>query len=356
MKALIAMSGGVDSSVAALLMKEAGWDCIGCTMKLYNNDDLDLPAGQTCCSLDDVEDARSVCRRLQIPFYVFNYQADFRRYVIDRFVQCYECGLTPNPCVDCNRFIKLNELFLRAAELSCDCVVTGHYARVEETPDGYVLKKARCAAKDQTYVLYNLTQEQLAHLRLPLGELEDKDETRRLAETHSFRNHAKPDSQDICFVPDGDYAAAVERFSGRKSEPGDFIDTDGRFIARHKGIIHYTLGQRKGLGLSFAEPHFVTNIDPENRTVTLGLSQDLFRTDGDAADFHWISGRVPEGPVRCTAKIRYRHKEAPATVTPTGPDTVHVSFDEPQRAFTPGQSLVLYDGEICLGGGILVRS
>ncbi|MBR1757134.1 MAG: tRNA 2-thiouridine(34) synthase MnmA [Lachnospiraceae bacterium] len=356
MRALIAMSGGVDSSVAAKQIKEAGYECIGCTMKLYENEDLGISSGKTCCSLDDIADARAVCAKLGMPYYVFNFTENFREKVIDKFVRCYQEGITPNPCIDCNRYLKWDQLYNRMKELDCDYLVTGHYARVEKTENGYILKKAKNLAKDQTYVLYNLTQEELAHLLLPCGELEDKEETRTLAREGGFRNSEKPDSQDICFVPDVDYASVVERYSGKKSVPGNFIDTEGHVIAEHKGIIHYTIGQRKGLGLSFTEPHYVTKIDPVANTVTLGLSADLFSTDADANDMNWISGIVPDHPVRCKAKIRYRHAEQWATVIPTGEKTVHVTFDEPQRAITPGQSLVLYDGDICLGGGVLIRS
>jgi tRNA-specific 2-thiouridylase len=349
-KVLIAMSGGVDSSVAAKLMAEEGYSCIGCTMKLYENEDAGVERTRTCCSLDDVEDARSVAYRLGMPFYVFNFKQDFKEKVIARFIKSYEAGITPNPCIDCNHYMKFDRLLERARVLGCDYIVTGHYARIEKTQDGYVLKKAVDESKDQSYVLYNMTQEQLAHTMFPLGGM-PKTQTRALAEESGFVNAAKPDSQDICFVPDGDYARIIEQHTGKASEPGDFVDKDGNRLGTHKGIIHYTIGQRKGLGLSFPQPHYVCDICAADNTVVLGLHEELMRTEADVKEFNWISGKLPQGQVRCKAKIRYHQKEEWATVTPTGADTVHIVFDEAQRAITPGQAVVLYDGDIVLGGG-----
>ena len=246
-KALIAMSGGVDSSVAAYIMKEEGFDCIGCTMKLYDNADAGVSRDKTCCSLDDVEDARSVAARLDMPYYVFNFSDDFREKIICKFIDSYERGRTPNPCIDCNRYMKFAKLCERARILGCDFIVTGHYARIYKEGEKYVLKKALDETKDQSYVLYNLTQDILAHTRFPLGEMK-KSETREIAEKCGFINAKKPDSQDICFVPDGDYARVIELNTGKKYPPGDFVDKNGNVLGRHKGIIHYTIGQRKGLG------------------------------------------------------------------------------------------------------------
>lgn len=352
MKALIAMSGGVDSSVAAFLMKERKYECIGCTMKLYQNDDAGVMGERTCCSLDDVEDARSVAYKLGMPYYVFNFSDDFRKKVIDKFVQSYENGVTPNPCIDCNRYMKFDKLFERAAVLGCDYIVTGHYARVENENGKFVLKKAVDPAKDQSYVLYSMTQEQLAHTLFPLGAM-SKTETRKIAEENGFINAAKPDSQDICFVPDGDYARVIELHTGKRSVPGDFVDKNGNVLGTHKGIIHYTIGQRRGLGLSFDVPHYVCGICAGNNKVVLGTDKDLYSTRVDADDFNWISGDAPEKPVRCKAKIRYRQPEQWATVTVTGDRSVTVIFDEPQRAVTPGQAIVLYDGDTVLGGGVI---
>lgn len=352
-KALIAMSGGVDSAVAAYLMKERGYECIGCTMRLYNNEDAGIESSRTCCSLDDVEDARSVARRLGMPYYVFNFSYDFREKIIQKFIDCYQNGITPNPCIDCNRYMKFEKLFNRADILECEYVVTGHYARIERSGDKFLLKKAVDLSKDQSYVLYSMTQEQLKRTQFPLGSTE-KSQTRIIAEQNGFVNAHKPDSQDICFVPNGDYAGIIELHTGKKSEPGDFIKTDGTVIGKHKGIIHYTIGQRKGLGISSPEPLYVCKIDPESNTVTLGANSDLFSTTAYVRDFNWISGEAPDGEIRCKAKIRYRHQEQAATVYPNGKDKIKIVFDEPQRAITPGQAAVLYDGDVVLGGGVII--
>ena len=354
MKALIAMSGGVDSSVAAFLMKERGFDCVGCTMKLYENEDIGIPEGRTCCSLDDVEDARSVAFRLGIPYYVFNFTGDFNKNVIDNFIKCYERGITPNPCIDCNRYMKFDRLYERAKVLGCDYIVTGHYARVEEENGKFFLKKALDPDKDQSYVLYFLNQEQLAHTMFPLGSI-TKDKTRETAEKNGFVNFNKPDSQDICFVPDGDYAKVIEERTGRVYPKGSFVGRDGRIYGEHKGIINYTIGQRKGLGISAPEPLYVLSINPENNTVVLGSNDDLFTDELYADNFSWISGEAPTEEFRCSAKIRYRQKEQPATVTPLENNRVKIKFDAPLRAITPGQSAVLYDGDTVLGGGIIEK-
>ncbi|MGM9666317.1 MAG: tRNA 2-thiouridine(34) synthase MnmA [Eubacteriales bacterium] len=350
-KALIAMSGGVDSSVAAKLVTDMGIECIGCTMKLYNNEDIGK-AGRTCCSLDDTEDARSVAKRLGMPYYVFNFTDDFREKVIDRFIFSYEHGMTPNPCIDCNRYMKFDKLYERARIFGCDYIVTGHYARIEKSGDKYLLKKALDASKDQSYVLYNLTQEQLAHTLFPLGEM-NKTETRKIADESGFINADKPDSQDICFVPDGNYAEVIEKYTGKKYPVGLFKDQNGNTVGTHKGIIHYTIGQRKGLGLTMPYPTYVTSVSPVDNTVTVGEEKDLYKSVCKVTDFHMISGEVPKEPFRCSVKARYRQTERAATVIPIDEKTVEIRFDEPQRAITPGQSAVLYDGDTVLGGGII---
>lgn len=353
-RALIAMSGGVDSSVAALITKELGYECIGCTMKLYQNEDAGVPKGHTCCSLDDVEDARSVAHLLGIAYYVFNFSNDFRQKVIEPFVWSYKHGRTPNPCIDCNRYMKFDKLFERMTILNCDKVVTGHYARIEKNGEKYMLKKALDNSKDQSYVLYTMTQAQLAKTLFPLGSM-TKVEVRRIAEESGFCNFQKPDSQDICFVPNGNYAQIVELHTGLPPKRGNFIDRSGRVLGQHRGIIHYTIGQRKGLGLSFPTPHYVCSIDHIDNTVTLGESDSLYKTRLIAEDFHWISGEAPTHSLRCKAKIRYRQSEQPAIAFVQADGTVEITFDDPQRAITPGQSVVLYDGDIVLGGGVIQK-
>ena len=349
MKALIAMSGGVDSSVAALLMSDC--ERVGCTMRLFETEESEKENPNSCCSLEDVEDARSVCYRMGIPYHVFNFRDDFEEKIIKKFVDSYRRGITPNPCIDCNRYMKFDKLFDRAMELGCDLVVTGHYARVEEKDGKYLLKKAVDPSKDQSYVLYSLTQEQLRHIRFPLGGL-TKDEVRRIAAENGFVNASKPDSQDICFVPDGDYAEFIERYGGAP-EPGDFIDVNGAVMGRHKGISHYTIGQRKHLGISVGEPIYVVKINAGDNTVTLGDESCLFGTIAEVDDFNWISGEVPCAPVRCKAKTRYRQTEQPAVAAANPDGSVTVTFDEPIRAITPGQACVLYDGDTVLGGGVI---
>ena len=354
-KAIIAMSGGVDSSVAALLMKEKGYTCMGATMKLYQNEDVGLRREHTCCSLDDVEDARSVAYALDMPYYVFNFADRFKTDVIDKFVHSYETGVTPNPCIDCNRYLKFDKLFQRMVELNYDYVVTGHYAQIDfdENTGRYLLKKAVDHNKDQSYVLYVLTQDQLAHTKFPLGGM-DKPSIRKIAEEQGFCNARKHDSQDICFVPDGDYVGFMERYTGKYYPDGDFLDVNGNVVGRHHGAVRYTCGQRKGLGLALGAPVYVCGKDMEKNTVTVGPESELFKTTLIAGDFNWIS--VPEltAPMRVKAKARYRQAEQPATAYPLENGLVKVVFDEPQRAITRGQAVVLYDGDVVVGGGTIL--
>lgn len=355
--ALIAMSGGVDSSVAAYLVKQQCRKCIGVTMKLYHNEDIGVSSSRTCCSLDDVEDARSVAYRLGMPYYVFNFTADFKNQVIDRFISVYENGGTPNPCIDCNRYLKFGRLYDRAKELGCDYVVTGHYARIEydEKTGRYLLKKAEDLSKDQSYVLYSLTQEQLSHTLFPLGSM-TKAETRKIAEEQGFLNSDKPDSQDICFVPDGDYAAFMERYTGKAYPPGDFIDTEGNVIGRHLGTVRYTIGQRRGLGVPAESRLYVCSKNLEDNTVTLGHPEDLFSKSLIAEDFNWISIPALTEPLQLKAKTRYRQVEQDVTVSPMDDGRVLVELNEPQRAVTVGQAVVLYDGDTVVGGGTIAQT
>ncbi|MCM1285251.1 MAG: tRNA 2-thiouridine(34) synthase MnmA [Acetobacter sp.] len=351
-KAIIAMSGGVDSSVAAFLMKKKEYECIGATMKLYDNDDIAADTEKTCCSLDDIEDARAVARRLSMPYYVFNFKDEFKEKVIDKFISTYENGGTPNPCIDCNRHLKFEKLFERMNELQFDYVVTGHYAKVEERNGWFYLKKAKDHKKDQSYVLYSLTQNQLAHILFPLGEY-SKPEIREIAESEGFLNATKRDSQDICFVTDGDYAKFIESYTGKKYPAGNFVDIHGNVIGRHQGIIRYTNGQRKGLGVAFGKPMYVADKNIENNTVTLCTNEELFSTELFADNFNWL---VPDisSPIRCKARVRYNMSEQDATAYIIDENKVKVVFDNPQRAVTKGQAVVLYDEDIVLGGGTIL--
>lgn len=361
MKALIAMSGGVDSSVAAALMCEAGYDVMGVTMKLYDNAGVGYCRANTCCTLEDTEDARQVADQLGMPYYVFNFTEDFDRQVIDRFVRTYEAGGTPNPCIDCNRYMKHEKLYHRAEALGCDVIVTGHYARIEQDPDSgrWLLRKARNLAKDQSYVLYFLTQQQLQHTRFPLGDFRSKEEVREIAEKHGFLNARKHDSQDICFVVNGDYGDFIERYTGKSFAPGKFVDTEGRVLGEHKGIIRYTIGQRKGLGLALPAPMYVCGKDMERNEVILTTGPALYNHALIADQFNWIPYEEPAQPVRVTVKTRYKAREVPATATVLrtgdGRSTgrVRVDFDTPERAVAIGQAVVLYDGDLVVGGGTI---
>ncbi|MFR5876738.1 MAG: tRNA 2-thiouridine(34) synthase MnmA [Eubacterium sp.] len=351
-KALIAMSGGVDSSVAAFFMKQMGFECMGVTMKLYDNEDIGISREKTCCSLDDIEDARQVARRLEMPYYVFNFKDEFEEKVIKKFIKTYELGGTPNPCIDCNRYLKFEKLMQRMQELKYDCVVTGHYADIEYKDGRYYLKKGVDLSKDQSYVLYSLTQEQLAHTMFPLGKY-SKDEIREIAEQNGFINARKHDSQDICFVPDGDYAKFIEGHNGKKYPKGNFVDKQGNVLGEHNGIIRYTIGQRKGLGLAAGYPVYVCSKDLEQNTVAVGSNDDLMTSLLYACDFNWIVPEPKENEkIKCAAKTRYNMKEQPCTAW-IEQGRVAVEFDSPVRAVTSGQAVVLYDGDYVLGGGTI---
>ena len=354
-RALIAMSGGVDSSVAAYLTQQQGYVCSGATMRLYDNRKFS-DTESTCCSVDDVEDARAVAYRLGMPFYVFNFTRDFEERVMDNFVDCYESGLTPNPCIECNRHLKFDRFLRRALELGCSHIVTGHYARItHDTQTGrYLLQKAVDAAKDQTYFLYSLTQHQLAHTLFPLGEL-TKDQARTIAQEQGFINARKKDSQDICFVPDGDYLAFMQRYTGKTYPEGDFLDERGKVVGKHKGAVGYTLGQRKGLGLAMGAPVYVCDKNMEDNTVTVGPNESLFHKALLADNWNWFPFPELTTPIRITAKSRSRMTEQPATVYPEENGMARVEFDEPQRAITPGQAVVLYDGDTVIGGGTITK-
>ena len=353
--ALIAMSGGVDSSVAAWLMQRDGFDCTGITMRLTRNEAVDTEGLHTCCSERDIEDAAEVAYAMDIPYEVLDFTADFQEKIIDKFIRVYEAGGTPNPCIDCNKYMKFDHLLRWAEAHGLDYVVTGHYARVEqdEATGRWLLKKGLDEGKDQSYVLYNLTQEQLAHVRLPLGGLH-KSEVRAIAEEQGFVNARKHDSQDICFVPDGDYARFMEDFTGKHYPAGDFLDVSGKKVGTHSGAVRYTIGQRKGLGLAMGAPVYVCAKDMQANTVTVGPEAELFDTIVYADEVNWIA--IPEltGPLRVTARTRYHQVEQAATVYPAECG-FRLEFDQPQRAPTPGQAVVLYQGDTVLGGGTITR-
>ena len=336
--ALIGMSGGVDSSVAAWLMLQQGYRCQGATMWLFENTE---------------EDALSVCQRLGIPFHVLDNRDFFRDTVMEDFVRCYEAGLTPNPCILCNQKIKFGLFLQQARQLGCENIVTGHYARIRQENGRYYLYKAADTAKDQSYFLYALTQDQLAHARFPLGEL-TKVEVRQIAEEQGFINARKSDSQDICFVPDGDYFSFLQRFTGKTYESGDFLDLNGKVVGNHKGAVGYTLGQRKGLGLAMGAPVYVCSKDMACNTVTVGPNEALFTKELVAKDWNWIAFPTLNESIRCKAKARSRMTEQAATVYPMENGLAKVVFDEPQRAITPGQAVVLYDSDTVLGGGTII--
>ncbi|MDR0882987.1 MAG: tRNA 2-thiouridine(34) synthase MnmA [Oscillospiraceae bacterium] len=359
-QALIAMSGGVDSSAAAYLMQQAGYDCLGAMMKLWDgahapdaeNESRYKPT-RTCCSLEDAQDARSVATRLGMPFYVFNYTEAFNAQVIEKFCAAYLAGLTPNPCLDCNKYMKFDLLLQRGNLLGCSALATGHYARVERGGSRTLLRKAVDAHKDQSYVLYMLTQAQLAQTHFPLGDM-TKAAVRDLAKELGFWNAKKPDSQDICFVPDGDYGTMLERRGVHETHKhGDFIDADGNILGQHNGQYRYTIGQRKGLGLAFDAPRYVLAKDPAQNTVTLGRHEELARRDCTLRDINLIATAQLDAPLRVRARTRYHQAEFAATVEQTDADTLRLHFDAPQYAIAPGQAAVLYDGDYVVGGGTI---
>ena len=345
-KALIGMSGGVDSSVAAYLMREAGFDCVGATMVLWPRE-----------GGGDTADAWGVAQKLGIPFHILDFQEDFREKVIGKFIRCYECGLTPNPCIDCNRHLKFDRMLRAALDLGCEYVASGHYAQIrrDEKTGRYLLYKAADRAKDQSYFLACLDQWQLAHIRFPLGGL-TKDAVRKIAEEQGFLNARKRDSQDICFVPDGDYVAFMERYGCKQYAPGDYLDLEGNVVGRHRGAVCYTLGQRKGLGIALGAPAYVCGKDMEKNTVTLGPNEALFSPALRAESWNWLPFPALTKPMAVTAKIRHSQTEQPATVYPEENGSARVEFASPQRAVTPGQAVVLYQGDMVVGSGTITEA
>ncbi len=354
-RVLVGMSGGVDSSVAAYILKEQGYEVIGVTMQIWPDMDDEVREREGgCCSLSAVDDARRVANQLGIPYYVMNFKEVFERKVIDYFVDEYLKGRTPNPCIACNRYIKFEEFIRKAHSLDAYYVATGHYARIvrDEKLGRFLLKRSADAGKDQTYALYSMTQYQLQHTLMPLGDY-TKEEIRNIAEGIGLTVARKPDSQEICFVDDNDYGKFIEERMPGKVKPGYFVDTEGNILGRHKGIVHYTIGQRKGLGIALGKPMYVVDIDAENDIVVLGDNEDVFSQEMIVEDLNFIMIDKLEKPLDVAVKIRYTAPEARATIMPLGDGLVKVCFEEPQRAITPGQAAVFYDGDNVIGGGII---
>lgn len=354
-KVVVGMSGGVDSSVAAYLLKEQGYDVIGVTMQIWEDEEQQrTEENGGCCGLSAVDDARRVADRLEIPYYVMNFKQEFQEKVVDYFVEEYLAGRTPNPCIACNRYVKWESLLKRSMEIGADYIATGHYARIAKLPNGrFAIRNSVTARKDQTYALYNLTQFQLAHTLMPIGEYE-KDQVRRIAQEAGLPVAAKPDSQDICFVPDGDYAAFLKKKAGeRMPGEGDFVTRDGTVLGKHKGITHYTIGQRKGLGLSMGEPVFVSELRPKTNQVVVGEETQVFKKELLCDHLNFMGMEDLEEPRKVWAKVRYAHKGQWCRIEKQGRDLIRAEFEEPVRAITPGQAVVFYEGEYVLGGGII---
>lgn len=356
-KVVVGMSGGVDSSVAAWLLKEQGYDVIGVTMQIWQDEDTEVQEAEGgCCGLSAVEDARRVAMDLGIPYYVMNFKQEFRTSVMDYFAGEYMEGRTPNPCIACNRYVKWESLLRRSMAIGADYIATGHYARVERLENGrFALRQSVTAAKDQTYALYNLTQEQLSRTLMPVGDYH-KEEIRAMADKIGLQTANKPDSQEICFIPDHDYAAFIENYTGKKMPEGNFVDLNGKVLGRHKGISHYTVGQRKGLNLAMGYPVFVVEIRPETNEVVIGSGEDVFTRTVRCRKLNWMAIDGLHGAeLEVRAKIRYSHRGAMCRIRQTEEDMVECRFEEPVRAATPGQAVVFYDGnDYVVGGGTIL--
>ncbi|WP_446899679.1 tRNA 2-thiouridine(34) synthase MnmA [Clostridium sp. LBM24168] len=351
-RVVVGMSGGVDSSVAAYLLKNQGYDVMGITMQVWQDDEYYEGMESGCCSLGAVDDARMVAYDLGIPYYVMNFKEEFKRDVIDYFVSEYMKGRTPNPCIACNKFLKFDELLKRAIDLGADYVATGHYATIDKIDDRYVLRKSQDDRKDQTYVLYGLNQFQLAHTLMPCGNYR-KTEIRKIAKEIGLDVHDKKDSEEICFIPDNDHGSYINRQLNGRVKVGNFVDKSGNILGKHKGIVYYTIGQRKGLGISFGTPMYVIDIDYSKNRVVLGSEEDIMKDEFIIKDVNFMPFETLKRNLDVQCKIRYSAKPREAVISPYKDGRVKVKFEEPQRAITKGQSAVFYQGNIMIGGGTI---